>query len=422
MLRREFLFGLFLSFVIFALGWQLGMQIERRNYEAEKMALEQKFALSGSGVTFREDPEKEVNLSLLWTVWRILDKQYVNPNELTIDKLRYGAVRGLVDAIGDPYSAFMTPVENDEFQQVLHGKLEGIGAELTMRERVITVVAPLKGSPAQRAGLLPHDIITAVDGVSLQGISLQDAVQRIRGEQGTKVVIDVVRPSTSEELSFEIIREEIRVPSVESEVLKTASGSLGYIALNQFGDDTVKETRKALEEFTKQSLSGVILDLRFNGGGYLDGSIEIVSLFLAQGKVVTVERRGEERNSHYVLGDPVLTELPLVVLINEGSASASEIVAGALRDHDRATIVGVKSFGKGTVQDVIDLPGGSSLRLTIARWKTPQGHDLGTEGVTPDIEVTTTPEDYASGRDPQKEAAMEYLLDGDVPGDIPISP
>jgi carboxyl-terminal processing protease len=416
MTRRQFLLALFLCVVALGLGWQLGSQVTRRVYEAEIHAWEERFSLSGSGVTVRENPAKEVDLEILWTVWRLLDKHYVDPQALTVDELRYGAVRGLVEAMKDPYSAFMTPSESSDFQEVLRGKLEGIGAELTLRDGVIVVVAPLKGSPAARAGLLPLDVITAVDGVLLDGMNLQDAVRRIRGEKGTYVKIEVYRPATSDELSFDIVREEILVPSVEQEVLKTASGSLGYVSINQFGDDTSEAARRALETLRKErTLSGVILDLRFNGGGYLDGAIEIVSLFLDRGEVVSVEKRGEERDAQFVLGDPVMPDMPLVVLINEGSASASEIVAGALQDHKRAVIMGTKSFGKGTVQDVIDLPGGSSLRLTIANWKTPNGRDLGKEGVTPDYVIERTTEDYAADHDPQKAAAVEYLLDGDVP-------
>ncbi len=412
MIRRKFLVGTFLFVSILGLGWQLGVQVTRKQYEDQARILEERFGLAGSGVTVQGDPEKEVDLTLFWTVWRLLDQHYVDPSALKVDELRYGAVRGLVDAIHDPYSGFMTPMESSDFQQVLRGELKGIGAELTMQGTEVVVVAPLKGSPAALAGLLPRDVITAVDGLPLTGMSLQEVVKRIRGEEGTEVTIDVFRPATSEELSFAIVREEIHVPSVEYEVLKTATGSVGYLALNQFGDDTVAETRKALEEFKDQSLSGVLLDLRFNGGGYLDGSVEVVSLFLDRGKIVSVERRGEEAESSYVLGDPVLPDIPLAVLINEGSASASEIVAGALQDHGRAKIVGVQSFGKGTVQDVIDLPGGSSLRITIAKWKTPNGRDLSKEGVAPDVVVPMEAAAYLTENDIQKERALEVLLDG----------
>lgn len=414
MTRRKFLLGTFLFVSILGLGWQLGVQVTRKQFEDRARIIEERFGLAGSGVTVQGDPEEEVDLTLFWTVWRLLDQHYVDPAALKIDELRFGAVRGLVNAIGDPYSGFMTPVENADFQQVLRGELEGIGAELTMQEDNVVVVAPLKGSPAARAGLLPRDIIISVDDQILEGLNLQEVVKRIRGQKGTEVRIEIFRPSTSEDLSFVITREEIHVPSAEYEILETGTGSVGYLTLNQFGIETVAETRKALKEFKAHALSGMVLDLRFNGGGYLDGSIEVVSLLLEKGKVVSVEKRGEEVESHYVLGDPVLADIPLVVLINEGSASASEIVAGAFQDHGRAKIVGVKSFGKGTVQDVIDLPGGSSLRITIAKWKTPNGRDLSKEGVMPDVEVQMEAAAYLTENDVQKERALEVLLDGNA--------
>jgi len=410
--RQRILPGLFLLVVIFGLGWQLGMQIGRMKVEKEYMLFEEQFALSGSGVTFTEDPEKEVDLSLLWTVWRLLDRHYVDPEKLTIDEMRFGAVQGLVRAIGDPYSAFMTPQESTDFQDGLQGKLEGIGAELTLRDGLVVVVAPLKGSPAQKAGLRPSDIITEVDGFLLESVSLQDAVMRIRGEKGTEVVLTIFRPSTSEELTVPIVRAEIKVPSVEYEVIEGEEGTVGYVELNQFGDGTVRDVRNALQELVKQDIQGVILDLRYNGGGYLDGAIEVASFFLKKGKIVSVHRRGEEVATHYAFGDPIVPDLPMVILINEGSASASEIVAGALQDHERATIIGAQSFGKGTVQEVLDLPGGSSVRITVAKWKTPNGNDLSAEGVSPDIAIEMTQEDYAEERDPQKDAAVEFLLGG----------
>ena len=402
------------------------MQIERARFTEKLNQFEERFALTGSGVTFNSDPEEEVDLSLLWTVWRIMDRHYVDPSAMTIDTMRFGAVSGLVEAVGDPYSTFMTPTETSEFEQSMKGELEGIGAELTMRDGLITVVAPLKKSPAARAGLLPLDVITKVDGESLEDKSLHDAVMLIRGEKGTEVVITVFRSSSGEELEISIIRDRIVVPSVEYEMLETGSGSVGYISLNQFGDDTVASVRTAIEQLLVDDPKGMILDLRFNGGGYLDGAISISSFFLRDGKVVSVHRRGNSNDpsgqgsfemvdAHYAYGNPIMPERPLVVLINEGSASAAEIVAGALQDHDRAVIMGAQSFGKGTVQEVIDLPGGSGLRVTVAKWKTPSGQDLSKEGITPDYEVQRTMEDITADIDPQQDAAVEFLLDGDIP-------
>jgi len=411
---RRFLSGLLLALIVASLGWQLGVQMERQRLMRQREAFEAQFGLAGSGMTFKEDPEQEVDMGLFWMVWRMLDQHYVDPSALTIDDLRFGAIKGLVSGVKDPYSGFMTPKESDDFQGSLEGKLEGIGAELTLRDGAIVVVAPLKGSPAQAAGLLPQDIITHVDGNLIEGFSLQDAVQRIRGPKGSTVLLAVFRPELSESLELTITRDEIRVPSVEHEILKSGSGTVGYVALNQFGDETTREAREALQLLLNESIAGLILDLRFNGGGYLEGAIDVASFFLKQGKIVSVHRRGEEVETHFAFGDPITSDLPMVVLINQGSASASEIVAGALQDNARATIMGETSFGKGTVQEVLDLPGGSSLRVTVAKWHTPNGKDLSKEGVKPDIEILLDMKEYAAGRDAQKEKAAEYLLDRSI--------
>jgi len=413
MRRRNFLLGLFLLSVATALGWQIGVQMERQRSQMQYSEFVERFALTGSGATYIEDPEKEVDMELLWTVWRLIDRHYVDPDSLQVDKLRFGAVQGLVRGVGDPYSAFMTPKESNDFQEVLRGELEGIGAELTMRDGRIVVVAPLKGSPASAAGLIPQDVITNVDGKDMSGVSLQEAVHLIRGPKGTDVTLTVFRPKISDKLDITITRDEIKVPSVEYEVIETGTGSVGYIEINQFGENTVSEARASAKALADEEIAGVVLDLRFNGGGYLDGAIDIASIFLTDGKIVSVHRRGEEVESHYAFGDPIIPDLPMAILINEGSASASEIVAGSLQDHGRATIIGKKSFGKGTVQEVVDLPEGSSLRVTVAKWHTPSGKDLSEEGVVPDLEVEMEMEEFVEGRDAQKKRAIEYVLDGD---------
>ncbi|MEK7590899.1 MAG: S41 family peptidase [Patescibacteria group bacterium] len=395
------------------LGWQLGAAYEQRQLQEEAEYMEE---IGTGGVGSGElvtDPENEVNISLLWGVWRLLIRHYIAPEELKPTELLYGAVEGMVRAVGDPYTLFMTPSQNKDFRQSLEGKLQGIGAELAFRDGAVVVVAPLKGSPAQKAGLLPEDIITHVDGTDISGENLNQVVQRIRGKKGTTVLLTILRESEMNPKQLTIVRDDINIPSVESEVLKTQSGSLGYIALNQFGDNSVEEFKEALEAFQRTPVGGLIVDLRFNGGGYLEGAVDVASLFLPRGKIVSVQRRGTGLEHHYAYGRPLFPDKPLVVLINQGSASASEIVAGALQDHKRATIIGMKSFGKGTVQEVVDLPGGSSLRVTTARWLTPEGKNLGKEGVHPDIIVDRSAEDFEKERDPQLDAAKEWLLDGE---------
>jgi carboxyl-terminal processing protease len=402
----------FLPLLTLVLGWQIGVAMEQRGVrELEENLRILYTGQSGSG-TLMEDPEKNVNPAIMWGVWRLLQKNYITPERLKTQDMLYGAVGGLVAALGDPYTVFMTPAENDDFRESLGGKLEGIGAELTLREGDVVVVAPLKGSPASDAGLQPEDIIVKVNDKEVEGQTLAKVVEQIRGPKGTSVRLSILRSGEDELLDINIVRDEIKVPSVEFEVKKTATGSVGYIALNQFGDGSIDEVRRALESFDGEDIAALVFDVRYNGGGYLEGAVELSSFFLKDGKVVSVQRRSGEPVHHYVSGHVLVPDLPVAVLINEGSASASEILAGALQDHERATIIGKKSFGKGTVQEVFDLPGGSSIRITTAKWLTPNGRDLGSEGIIPDIDIDRTREDREKKRDPQLDAALEWLLDG----------
>lgn len=403
-----------LPLLTLVLGWQLGTRYEAQKLVDQKENLEFYYTGGvGSGQTVT-DPRDEVELSLLWSVWRILLNNYIEPQRLDTEKMLYGLVSGAVDAIGDPYTVFMTPKENTDFRNTLKGELQGIGAELTQRDDLIVVVAPLKGSPAQRAGLMPEDIIVEVDGESIEGQSLNQVVQKIRGPKGTQVTLTIYREGEDVTRDITITRDEITVPSTEYEILETGSGGIGYIALNQFANRTTTEVEQALESFRGTNLEGIILDVRFNGGGYLERAVDLTSMFMKQGKVVSVARREGQPDVHHVYGQPIDAETPMVVLINEGSASASEIVAGALQDYNRATVIGKKSFGKGTIQEIFELPGGSSLRVTIAKWLTPNGRDLAKEGIEPDIEVDRTLEHYENDEDPQLDSAIEWLTDGQI--------
>jgi carboxyl-terminal processing protease len=388
--------------LLLAAGWQLGA-----SYERSMMGVEFS-VVSGSGDTMI-DPQT-ADLSSLFSVWALLQRTYVDPAALQPGKLILGATEGLVRGVGDPYTVFMPPKENKAFRGVLSGTLEGIGAELTMKDGIVTVVSPLKGSPAEKAGLLPGDVIVKVDGETLQGLTLDDVVDRIRGPKGTNVALLVGRTSAPGPLTFTIRRATVSVPSVESKVLTQSGAEIGYITLNQFGDHSTDEVRQALLSFKNKNLQGLILDLRNNGGGYLNGAVDIASMFLQEGRVVSVVSRGGQTEHQDVSGEVIVPDLPMVVLINQASASASEILAGALQDHQRAVIVGMQSFGKGTVQEVIDLPDGSSVRVTIARWHTPNGKDLSKAGVTPDVQVEPKPGDSADGSDAQLQAALEALL------------
>lgn len=401
---RQFLLRVGIPVLALVVGLQLGMRYERTPQGAG-IGLEN-VTLTGTGRVVA-DPQREVDIGLLWDVWKLLNVHYIEPQRLQPRTMVLGAVQGMVQSLGDPYTVFMTQKENDDFRSVLSGKLQGIGAELALRDGAIVVVAPLKGSPAERAGLLPNDFVEKVNGQAVDGLSLTEVVSRIRGLKGTTVELTVLREGAPVPLTFKIVRDEIHVPSVESKMLPR--DSIGYVALNQFGEGSIDELRAAFVDLQKKGMKSAVLDLRGNGGGYLEGAVDLVSLFARSGNVVSVEHRSGPAEKHAVTGHPLFPDLPLVVLQNEGSASASEIVAGALQDLGRATIVGMKSFGKGTVQEVIDLPSGGSLRVTVAHWLTPKGKNLGKEGVHPDIEVPLTADDVRLKRDPQLDAATLWL-------------
>ncbi len=404
---RTLVLGL-LPLIALALGFQIGTSYEFHQLASERSQIEDLYSLSGSGHTVQSDPEKEVDLSLLWGVWRLLRKHYVAPDDLQIDTMVYGAVSGLVAAVGDPYTVFMTPLDTKSFEDSMSGTLEGIGAQLDFADNAVVVIAPLKGSPAEKAGLLPKDIIIMVNGKDIDGLSLEQVVDLIRGPKGSEVTIVLVRKGTPDPITLTVTRQAIHIPSVESKTQQTPEGLIGIVTLNQFGNDSIPEIQKALAAFPK-NLKGIVLDLRYNGGGYLEGAVDLTSMFLTAGDVVTVHRRDVPPEVHKVSGTTIFPSTPLVVLINEGSASASEIVAGALQDAKRATILGMKSFGKGTVQEILDLPGGSALRVTTAKWHTPAGHDISKKGITPDIVIDRTLEEYRAEKDPQLDAALGVL-------------
>ncbi len=404
---RTLIFGL-LPLIALVLGFQIGTSYESHQLSEQRSQIEQLYTLSGSGKTIQTDPEKEVDISLLWGVWRLLSRHYVNPQDMKIDEMVYGAVGGLVASLGDPYTVFMTPPDTKDFENALSGTLEGIGAQLDLVNSAVVVVAPLKSSPAEKAGLQPKDIIVKVDDKELDGLSLEQVVSMIRGPKGSVVTLSVRRIGKADEVTITVTRDAIHIPSVESKTEQVPQGTIGIVILNQFGDDSIAEVKKALQAFPK-NVHGIVLDLRFNGGGYLDGAVDLVSLFLTTGDVVTVQRRDVPPELHRVTGVTMFPNTPLVVLINGGSASASEITAGSLQDQKRATIIGMKSFGKGTVQEILDLPGGSTLRVTTAKWLTPAGHDISKKGITPDIVIDRTPDEYRAGKDPQLDAALAVL-------------
>jgi carboxyl-terminal processing protease len=321
-------------------------------------------------------------------------------------KLLDGLKSGMVSATGDPYTEYFNPQEAKDFNNALSGSFSGIGAELgTDDENNIVVVSPLSDYPAEKAGLKPKDVIAAVDGQSTSGMRVNAVVRKIRGPVDSKVTLTIIR-GNDRPFEVPITRAQIKVASVKHQI----DNEIGYLKISQFSNDTVELAQKAAADFKARQIKGVVLDLRSNPGGYLDGAVDISSMWLDKGKTVVSERRGKailstKRSS----GSGEFKAWPVVVLIDGGSASASEIVAGALRDNDLATIVGDKSFGKGSIQHVVNLADGSELKVTVARWFTPAGKNIDQQGIDPDVKVEISEADTAAERDPQKDKAYEIL-------------
>lgn len=327
--------------------------------------------------------------------------------KLDTQKLLDGMKSGLVQAAGDPYTVYLDADSAKDFNEQISGTFSGIGAELGQdADKNLVIVAPIDGTPAQSAGLRAKDIITDIDGKSTAGMSIDDAISKIRGTKGTKVTLKIIR-DRQETLSLTITRDDIRVPSVKSEIL---DGNIGYLKISQFSTDTSEAAIKAAREFKDKDVKGVILDLRGNPGGLLNSAVDISSLWLDRGQTVLQEKRGGDVvSTETATGNDILRGVPTAVLIDEGSASASEITAGALRDHNAATLFGVKSYGKGSVQQVIKLSNGSEIKVTMARWYRPNGQNIDKKGISPDKEVKRTSDDIKAGNDPQKDAATQFI-------------
>ncbi|MES2971515.1 MAG: S41 family peptidase [Patescibacteria group bacterium] len=358
---------------------------------------------------FRKSIQKGLPNNLEYTsveeVYDTLRRDY--DGDLDSQKLLDGIKAGLASAAGDPYTEYLNKDAAKEFDEQLNGTFSGIGAELSKDDKGnLIIIAPISGFPAEKAGLKSKDSILEIDGNPTAGITVSDAVSKIRGPVGTKVKLRIIRNS-AQDLSFEITREQINIPSVESKILEN---NIGYLKISRYGDDTVALATKAAQDFQQRKVKGVILDVRNNPGGLLDASVNLSSLWLEPGKTVLQEKRdGVVIRTYNAKGSPALKGIPTVVLINEGSASASEITAGALHDNNAAKLIGVKSFGKGSVQQLEKLLDGGVLKVTIAKWYTPAGININKEGIKPDQEVKLSEEDAKAQRDPQLDAAIAEL-------------
>ncbi len=361
-----------------------------------------KFTPDGIYQTSVQNNETKLNYGEVDQVYEQLKNNF--DGQLDQQKLNDGLKEGLVRSAGDPYTEYLNVESSKEFSEDLSGSFEGIGAELSKKEKYVEVVSPITGYPAEKAGIRSKDVIAEIDGQSAYDISVSEAVKKIRGPKGTKVKLKVVRDGKP--IDFEITRETISLPSVTSEMVE----GVGVIKVSRFGSDTSSLARSAAVDLKAKGAKGIVLDLRNDPGGLLDSAVDLSSLWLDENQLVVEEKRGGKSIKKInATGDNILKGIPTIVLINSGSASASEITAGALRDHGVATLIGEKSYGKGSVQQVIELTNGASLKVTIARWFTPGGKNIDKEGIKPDVEVKMTDDDYTNKKDPQKDTAISKL-------------
>lgn len=355
--------------------------------------------------TVQKDLPADLDYAGVEDVYDALRKDF--DGQLDNKKLLDGLKVGLANATGDPYTEYLNAEQAKEFDNQLNGIFVGIGAELSKDEQGnIVIISPISGFPAEKAGLKPKDIIIEINDKPATGIGVSEAVKQIRGEENTKVKLKVIRDK-AKELTFEITRVKIVIPSVTSKVL---DGNVGYIKIARYAEDTVELTTKFAQELKDKNVKGVILDVRNDPGGLLDASVKVSSLWLNPGDMILEEKRDTLVVKRYkAVGEPILRGIPTVVLINEGSASASEITAGALRDNKAAKLIGVKTYGKGSVQQLEKFSDGSVLKVTIARWYTPAGVNINKEGIKPDTEVKLDEEKFKAGTDNQLEEALKVL-------------
>ncbi len=356
-----------------------------------------------------KQPATSADYSLLWDALDALNNKFVD-RPLDQQTLLYGAIKGLVSATGDPYTSFFTPDEAKQFSEQLQGAFDGIGAEIGTKDEQIVVVAPLEGTPAEKAGIQSGDAILAINGESTTGMSADQAVSKIRGKAGTEVKLTVLHKDQKQSQVITITRGRIEIKSVKLDSKEVNGKKIAVIKMNQFGDDTKGLLDQDIAKVITGGYSGLILDLRNNPGGYLPTAIDTISNWVNEGEVAVkeVDYAGKE-TLHKTEGSPRLKGIKTVVLVNGGSASASEIVAGALQDYKLATLVGEKTFGKGSVQELLPLRGDSEIKVTVAKWFTPKGRGIHKVGLEPDVKVEMSADDIKNQKDPQMDKALELL-------------
>ena len=348
-----------------------------------------------------------VDLGIVFEAWKKLSDKYVG--SLPDNKsMVYGMAKGMTEQLGDPYTVFFEPDKAKQFKEDLKGSFEGIGAEIGMKDNIITIIAPIKDSPADKAGLKAGDKILKIDDKDTTGLAVDEAVAKIRGAKGTQVKLSVISENDLIPRDISITRDVINVKSVEWEM---KNDDIAYIRLSSFSEDTVKEFTEAARQVRESNAKSIVLDLRGNPGGYLDSAVDIASFFLPKGTQVVREDFGGKQpaNDYTTQFNPVLDKYPMVALVDKGSASAAEILAGALSEQKGIKLIGEKTYGKGSVQEFITLSDGSTVKVTVAEWLTPEGKNINKEGISPDIEVKLSPDDLKDKKDPQLDKALETV-------------
>lgn len=424
----SFIGGIFLVLAIFIGGAYFGY--------SERPAVEKVIAVINKDAP-QELTEELVDFNSFWKAWSILEEKYVASDGIDQQEMIWGAIQGLTKSLNDPYTVFFPPEEKEMFESQIRGDFEGVGMEIGLRDGILTVIAPLKDTPAYNAGIKSGDKVIKIDDTITMDMTLETAVKLIRGPKGTEVVLTVLRNGADSVQDISIVRDRIEIPAIETEVVdiksddvdadarengedggvsdgaqdkKDKDDGIFVIRLFNFSENAQDAFRGALREMSESGKNKLILDLRGNPGGFLEIAVDTASWFLPMGNIVVRESFGDGREVLYrSRGYNIFSGIPVVVLVNEGSASASEILAGALQDHEKAVLVGQKTFGKGSVQELIPITSDTALKVTIARWLTPNGRSISEEGLLPDVEVEITEEDIALGRDTQMEKAIEIL-------------
>jgi len=402
--RRNFFSAVWLVILLFGVGiaFVVGLLFGRHQGVVSVVP-------AGEGKVTNQDAksdtlEKDVDFGLFWDIWNF-SKENFYQQPVSDKDLFYGSMKGLLASLNDPYSVFFDPEEAKEFSSELAGAFEGIGAEIGIKDNILTIVAPLPGSPAETIGLMSGDKIIAIDGQDTSGLSVEEAVLKIRGPSNTTVTLTIIREGAEAAFDKIITRQTITIDSIK---LEMRDDNIAVIHLYLFNEDTVNLFTAAVNELLSKGAKGVVLDLRNDPGGMLDAAIKVASVWTGQ-QTVVIQSAHNGQQPFIGTSEARLVDIPTVVLVDGGSASASEIVAGALQDYGFATLVGTQTFGKGSVQDYQELEDGSAVKLTTAEWLTPKGRSINHVGITPDVVIEYTEEDLLADRDPQMDKAIELL-------------